>query len=199
MPVNKDALFWVDLEMTGLDPETCTILEIAAIVTDSELNVLDTGPSIVIHQTQDVLEKMDSWNQEHHRKSGLYDAVLASTVSLPEAEQQVLDFAKAWLMARKAPLCGNSIWQDRRFLCKYMPRLEAHLHYRIIDVSSFKECVRRWYPKGPEMVRKKETHRALDDIQESINELKFYRQHYWRALAEVPVVEKGMANEETKF
>lgn len=181
----KDALFWIDLEMTGLDPETCTIIEIAAIVTDAELNVLAEGPSIVIKQPRELLEKMDAWNQEHHKKSGLYDAVLASAVSLEEAEAQVLAFAKDWLIHRKSPLCGNSIWQDRRFLCKYMPKLEGYLHYRNIDVSSFKEVVRRWYSGGPELARKKEAHRALDDIKESINELRFYREHYLRTPASV--------------
>jgi oligoribonuclease len=178
MTQQKDALFWVDLEMTGLDPDSCTIIEIASLVTDSDLNVLAEGPALVIHQPLTLLEKMDAWNQEHHKKSGLYDAVLASAVSLERAEQETLAFSKEWLVQRKAPLCGNSIWQDRRFLCRYMPKLEGYLHYRNIDVSSFKEVIRRWYPQGPEQVRKKEAHRALDDIKESINELRFYREKY---------------------
>jgi oligoribonuclease len=185
MAVHKDAMMWVDLEMTGLEPETCTIIEIAALVTDSELQILAEGPSIVIHHESPVLERMDAWNQEHHKKSGLYGAVLASKISLAEAEQQVLAFAKEWLAPRKAPLCGNSIWQDRRFLCKYMPALEGHLHYRNIDVSSFKECIKRWYPKGPELARKKEAHRALDDIKESINELSFYRKTFLKTASEL--------------
>jgi oligoribonuclease len=183
MAPQKDGLFWVDLEMTGLDPDTCTIIEIASLVTDNELNILAEGPALVIHQPAALLEKMDAWNQEHHKKSGLYDAVLASQVSLEKAEEETLQFLKAWLPQRKAPLCGNSIWQDRRFLCRYMPKLEGFLHYRNIDVSSFKEVIRRWYPGGAELPRKKEAHRALDDIKESINELRFYREHFMQAPA----------------
>lgn len=183
--MQKDGLFWVDLEMTGLDPDTCTIIEIASLVTDNELNVIAEGPALVINQPKELLEKMDAWNQEHHKKSGLYDAVLASTVTLQQAEDQTLAFLKEWLPQRKAPLCGNSIWQDRRFLCRYMPKMEGYLHYRNIDVSSFKEVIRRWYVNGPELARKKEAHRALDDIKESINELRFYRQSFMQPLAAV--------------
>ena len=174
----KENLFWVDCEMTGLEPDTCVIIEIASIVTDSVLNVLAEGPAIVIQHPQTELDKMDAWNQKHHRASGLYDRVLASTVSLREAEVQTLAFAKQHGGARKMPLCGNSIWQDRRFLAKHMPELEQFLHYRIVDVSSFKEVVKRWYPSGITPTKKKESHRALDDIRESIFELQFYRKHY---------------------
>lgn len=174
-------LFWIDCEMTGLDPDKDTILEIAALVTDSNLNVLAEGPSLVVHHDESVLAKMDDWNQKHHRASGLYDNVLASEISLREAEQRVLSFAKAWGEPRKMPLCGNSIWQDRRFLCRHMRELEGYLHYRIVDVSSLKELVKRWYPKGPELEKKKEAHRALDDIRESVNELRFYQQNFMRA------------------
>ena len=178
MPQQKDGMLWVDLEMTGLDPDSCTIIEIASLVTDNELNVLAEGPAIVIHQPAALLEKMDAWNQEHHKKSGLYDAVLASQLSLEKAEEETLAFCKEWLPQKKAPLCGNSIWQDRRFLCRYMPKLECYQHYRNIDVSSFKEVIRPWYTGGPELQRKKEAHRALDDIKESINELRFYRENF---------------------
>jgi oligoribonuclease len=182
---SADYLFWVDLEMTGLDPDCCTILEIASIVTDSGLNVLAEGPDLVIRHSEEQLAKMDAWNQEHHRASGLYAQALSSQLTLEQAEAQTLEFAKQWLLQRKAPLCGNSIWQDRRFIVKYMPKLDLHLHYRNVDVSSFKEVVRRWYPKGPSPVRKKEQHRALEDIRESINELRFYRDTFLRTDAEI--------------
>ncbi len=182
----KDLVFWVDCEMTGLDPDQNTIIEIASIVTDSELNVIAEGPSIVISHPQAVLDTMDAWNQKHHRASGLYERVLSSNVPLRLAEQQTLAFLKEHTGPRKTPLAGNSIWQDRRFLCKYMPELEGYLHYRNIDVSSFKEVVKRWYPNALMPTKKKEAHRALEDIRESISELTFYRKHYMIAVDKAP-------------
>ncbi|MBL8601163.1 MAG: oligoribonuclease [Myxococcales bacterium] len=172
-------LVWIDMEMSGLDPEQCTILEIATLITDGELNVIAEGPELVIHQPDTVLDAMDVWNTEHHGRSGLTAAVRASTVTLADAEAATLAFVARHCGPRLAPLCGNSVWQDRRFLVRYMPQLEAHLHYRLIDVSTVKELSRRWYPsvKAPP---KREAHRALDDIRESIEELRFYRAQVFR-------------------
>lgn len=173
-------LVWIDLEMSGLDPETCQILEIAAIVTDGELEIIAEGPDLVVHQPEEVLAAMDEWCTRQHGASGLSAAVRASTVSLADAEQQVLGFIKAHCPAAgKSPLCGNSIGHDRRFLIKYMPGLVGHLSYRNIDVSSVKELVRRWYPTAS-APPKRETHRALDDIRESIEELRFYRKSVFK-------------------
>lgn len=168
-------LVWLDLEMTGLDPEICTIIEIATIVTDSELNVLATGPNLAIHQTEEMLDVMDDWNVKHHTASGLIERVRASQIDLAEAERQTLEFVQQYVGPRAAPLCGNSIWQDRRFLAKYMPEFESYLHYRNVDVSSIKELVRRWYPDSFQAPLKRASHVALDDIQESIRELQYYR------------------------
>ncbi len=172
-------LVWMDLEMSGLDPDCCTILEIATIVTDAELNVVAEGPDLVIHQDDAVLEAMDEWCTKHHGSSGLTAQVQASTISLAQAEALTLEFLRAHCGAKISPLCGNTIWQDRRFLLRYMPELEAHLHYRLVDVSTLKELARRWYPtlKAP---GKSDSHRALDDIRESIAELKFYREYLFR-------------------
>lgn len=178
-PSSHQYLFWVDLEMTGLNPDECTIIEIASIITDGQLRLISEGPCLIIGQSQTVLDKMDDWNQRHHRQSGLYEKVLNSRVSLEEAEMQTLDFLKKFSPARKVPLCGNSIWQDRRFLCRYMPRLETYLHYRNVDVSSVKEIVKRWFPNGKQFPKEGKNHRALDDIRKSIEELKFYREHYF--------------------
>jgi oligoribonuclease len=180
MPRQSDSnLLWIDLEMTGLDPEHDTILEIGTAITSSDLTLLAHGPTLAIHHPQAVLDAMDQWNREHHAASGLVARVLVSTVSMAEAEQQTLAFVKQYCPARTSPLCGNSIWQDRRFLARYMPALEGYLHYRNIDVSSVKELVRRWYPNGPRPPDKKHSHLAGDDIAESIEELRFYRQHYF--------------------
>lgn len=169
-------MVWVDLEMTGLDPKTCTILEIGAIVTDSQLNVIAEGPFIAIHHGEKVLRSMEAWSKYHHKKSGLTDACRTSKISLRKAESEVLSFIKKYCHQKSAPLCGNTIWQDRRFLVKYMPKLESYLHYRVIDVSSVKELVERWYPLDHKMPRlKHQTHRVCDDIRESIEELKYYR------------------------
>jgi oligoribonuclease len=169
----------MDLEMTGLDPERDTILELATLITTNELQLVAEGPLFVMHQPQAVLDAMDEWNRQHHAASGLSARVLASTTSLAEAEAQTLAFVQQYCPPRTSPLCGNSIWQDRRFLARYMPQLEGYLHYRNIDVSSVKELVRRWYPTGPQPPEKKHVHLALDDIHESIAELQFYREHYF--------------------
>ncbi len=175
-PKKSDLLVWLDLEMTGLDPKKCTILEIGVSVTDGGLDLLAEGPSIAIHHGEKVLRGMEPWSRHHHAKSGLTEACRHSRLSLRKAESLVLDFVKAHCAPRTAPLCGNTIWQDRRFLVKYMPRLEAYLHYRVIDVSSVKELVGRWYPATYKMPRpKNQTHRVADDIRESIEELRFYR------------------------
>ena len=175
MDAASPPLVWVDLEMSGLDPESCQILEIAAIITDGDLNVIAEGPDLVIHQPDAVLEAMDEWCTRQHGQSGLTAAVKASPVSLQDAEAQVLALLKAHCPAGKSPLCGNSIGHDRRFLIRYMPALAGYISYRNIDVSSIKELVRRWYPSDYHPPKKKETHRALDDIHESIDELRFYR------------------------
>lgn len=167
------------MEMSGLEPRTDVPLEIATIITDNDLNVLAEGPNLVIHQPDAVLDGMDEWNTDHHQRSGLTAAVRASKVDCAEAEAQTLAFVEQWTLKGTAPLCGNSIAQDRRFIRKYMPRLDAHLHYRLIDISSIKELSRRWY----ELVSppKQEGHRALDDIRESLEELRFYRQTIFRS------------------
>ena len=172
---DQDRLVWIDLEMSGLDVEACEILEIATIVTDSELEIIAEGPELVIHQPDEVLEAMDEWNTKHHGESGLTEAVKNSEVSLREAERKTLEFVRRYCKEGMAPLCGNTIWQDRRFLGQYMPRLEAFLHYRVIDVSSFKEVIYRWYSGEVRPPSKGQSHRALDDIRESIEELRFYR------------------------
>ena len=161
--------------MTGLDPEVERIIEIATIVTDSQLNIVEEGPVLVIRQEQALFDAMDDWNTSHHSASGLLDRIAESGVSEAEAEQQTLEFVRKHVDANIAPLCGNSIGQDRRFLVKYMPTLEAYLHYRNIDVSSVKELALRWKPDVAAGFEKKGAHRAIDDIRESINELKHYR------------------------
>ena len=162
--------------MTGLDPKKCAILEIGAVITDNELEVVGVGPSIAIHHGRKTLSSMEEWSKHHHKKSGLTEECRASKISLKKAEEAVLKFVRCHCTAKSAPLCGNTIWQDRRFLVKYMPALESYLHYRTIDVSSVKELVSRWYPLDHKMPRlKNQTHRVMDDILESIEELKFYR------------------------
>ena len=172
-------LVWVDLEMTGLDPDVHTIIEIATIVTDSDLKLLAEGPCIAVHVPDTTLDLMDEWCQTTHGASGLVDRIKASTIELAEAEQRTLDFIEEWGTRGKSILCGNSIGHDRRFLRRYMPRVDAFLHYRVIDVSTIKELVRRWYPDlSPPP--KKGHHLALDDIRESIEELRFYRAHVFK-------------------
>lgn len=181
MGAKTDAyLVWMDMEMSGLDPETNVILEMATLITDNELNLVAEGPVLALHQSRELLDAMDDWNRDHHGASGLVQRVLDSSITAAEAETQTLAFVRRHCPQRDAPLCGNSIYQDRRFLARYMPRLEAYFHYRNIDVSSVKEIVRRWYPDGPKPPEKKHAHLAFDDIRESIEELQFYRQQYFR-------------------
>lgn len=181
-PINlKDIpLAWVDLEMTGLNPDTDRILEMAIIVTDSELNIIEEGPVLAIHQTEECLSKMDEWNTTHHNESGLVERVRASQLNEMQAEETILAFLKTHFKARQSPLCGNSICQDRRFLYRYMPKLEAYFHYRNLDVSTIKELARRWAPEVYAGVKKSERHLALDDIRESINELRHYKAHLFK-------------------
>jgi oligoribonuclease len=173
-------LVWLDMEMTGLDPERERIIEMATIVTDSDLNVIEEGPVLVVHQSDAVLAGMDDWNQRHHGASGLIDRVRASRISEREAEATTLAFLERLVEKKRSPLCGNTIWQDRRFLSRYMPTLESYLHYRMIDVSSIKELVQRWRPDLSAGYTKRNTHTALADIRESIEELRYYREHFLR-------------------
>ncbi|GAA4871500.1 oligoribonuclease [Ferrimonas pelagia] len=175
MTQDPNNLIWIDLEMTGLDPEENTIIEIATIVTDSQLNVLAEGPVLAIHQPQSELAKMDEWNVRTHGQSGLTERVKASRIDSAEAERQTLAFLEQWVPRGASPICGNSVGQDRRFLVKYMPQLESYFHYRYLDVSTVKELTRRWQPELLEQFSKAGTHQALDDIRESIAELVFYR------------------------
>lgn len=178
---NKDRLIWIDLEMTGLSPEINQIIEIATVVTDNHLNVIANGPVLAIEAHQTVLEGMDNWNQTHHRASGLYQRVQASKVSMAKAEQFTLDFLKAFVAPNTSPICGNSICMDKQFLNRHMPRLSNFFHYRQIDVSSFKEMIKRWHPQGPQL-DKHSKHLALSDIYDSIEELKFYQKHYFKEI-----------------
>ena len=174
-------LVWMDLEMSGLDPDRERIIEAAVLITDASLEIVAEGPEIVVHQPDSLLDAMDEWNTKHHGESGLTERVRASTIGEAEAEQQLLDFVSAHCEERTAPLCGNSVHQDRRFLSRYMPKLDAYLHYRIIDVSTVKELAKRWYPATyAEIPKKVGRHRALDDIKESLEELRWYRQNVFR-------------------
>ena len=176
MSANDDNLIWVDLEMTGLNPDTDTVIEIATIVTDANLNILAEGPVRAIQCEQHLLDSMDEWNQTHHGSSGLLDRVKQSSVTMQQAELDTIAFLTDWVGAGKSPMCGNSICQDRRFMVRTMPELETYFHYRNIDVSTIKELVRRWKPEIATSFRKKNTHLALDDIRESIVELTLYRE-----------------------
>ncbi|WP_134559076.1 oligoribonuclease [Pseudomonas aeruginosa] len=175
---NPQNLIWIDLEMTGLDPDRDVIIEMATIVTDSDLNTLAEGPVIAIHQPEEILAGMDEWNTRQHGQSGLTQRVRESTVSMAEAEAQTLSFLEQWVPKRSSPICGNSICQDRRFLYRHMPRLEGYFHYRNLDVSTLKELAARWAPQVRESFKKGNTHLALDDIRESIAELRHYRDHF---------------------
>jgi oligoribonuclease len=175
---NKELrLVWIDLEMTGLDTDRDSILEIATVVTDADLNVLAEGPELAITHAVEQLEAMDEWNRNQHRRSGLWDRVLGQGVPMPEAEERTLAFLAEWVPARSSPMCGNSICQDRRFLHRLMPRVEKHFHYRNLDVSTIKELARRWAPQVLSGVSKESAHTALSDVRDSIAELRHYRQH----------------------
>jgi oligoribonuclease len=180
MAQDPSHLIWIDLEMTGLDPDNDLIIEIATIVTDKNLNVLAQGPVLAVHQSDAALAAMDDWNQHHHGQSGLIKRVKESAIDDAEAERQTLEFIKQWVPEKASPICGNSIGQDRRFLCRYMPKLEAYFHYRNIDVSTLKELAARWAPHIKDGFKKQSTHQALDDIIESIEELRYYRDHFIR-------------------
>jgi oligoribonuclease len=175
MPGDANNLIWIDMEMTGLVPDTDRIIEIAMLVTDAELRVIAEGPVLVLHQPDEVLDAMDSWNKGTHKKSGLIDKVRASRLAEAEAEAQAVAFLRQHVAANVSPMCGNSICQDRRFLARWMPKLEAHFHYRNLDVSTLKELVRRWKPEVLKGFSKEGRHEALADILESIEELKYYR------------------------
>ncbi|MCP8900902.1 oligoribonuclease [Gilvimarinus xylanilyticus] len=176
--VNADNLIWIDLEMTGLDPDNDVIIEIATIVTDAHLNVLAEGPVMAIHQPDSILDGMDEWNTNQHGKSGLTQRVKDSTVTLAQAEADTIAFLERWVPAGKSPICGNSICQDRRFLARGMPNLERYFHYRNLDVSTLKELARRWKPEALEGFKKSGAHLALDDIKDSIAELVHYRETF---------------------
>ena len=176
MTTAKDSnLIWIDLEMTGLCPQQDTIIEIATVVTDSQLNILAQGPVMAINQPKAMMDAMDEWNTKQHGGSGLTARVLESTNSLRDAEKATVEFLEQWVPKGASPICGNSIGQDRRFLVRYMPELEDYFHYRSIDVSTIKELTRRWQPELLDGVTKQGSHLALDDIKDSINQLKYYR------------------------
>lgn len=177
LPASDDNLIWIDLEMTGLDPAQDRIIELAVVVTDAKITVRVEGPVIAVHQSDAVLDAMDAWNKGTHGRSGLIDKVRASTLTEADAEQQIIDFLSRYVPKGKVPMCGNSIGQDRRFLVKYMPRLEAFFHYRNVDVSTLKELARRWKPEAYDSFKKAQRHTALADVHESIDELVHYRQH----------------------
>lgn len=174
--VDKDNLIWIDLEMTGLEPQRDVIIEIATIVTDKELNILAEGPMLAIHQTDEILNGMDEWCTTQHGKSGLTQRVKDSTLTEAMAEQQTIEFLQQYVPAGASPMCGNTICQDRRFMANYMPALEEFFHYRNLDVSTIKELARRWSPEVYSGFTKESAHLAMDDIKDSINELIYYRQ-----------------------
>lgn len=180
MPQDAEHLIWIDLEMTGLNPQADAIIEMATIVTDRDLNLIEEGPVIAVHQPQAVLDAMDDWNKKTHSKSGLIARVQASSYDTAAAQRETLAFLQQHVPPRASPMCGNSICQDRRFLARLMPELEAYFHYRNLDVSTIKELARRWAPEVYKGLDKNTPHMALDDIRESVRELRYYRQHFFR-------------------
>lgn len=181
MTVNDDNLVWLDLEMTGLDPEKDRILEIATIITNSDLEILEEGPVFAIHQSDEMLDGMDDWNTEHHNQSGLVNRVRSSAINEAHAEADTLAFIQKYVPENKSPLCGNSICMDRRFLAHYMPKLESYLHYRNLDVSSVKILAQHWAPEVAAGTTKVSEHVALQDIRDSIDELRYYRKHLFKS------------------
>ena len=175
MAQDPDALIWIDMEMSGLNPETDRVLEIAIVITDAQLNVVAEAPVLVVHQSDAVLDAMDNWNKSTHKKSGLIDRVRASTLTEAQAEDKMIEFLGQYVPSGTSPVCGNSVHQDRRFLVRYLPRLDACFHYRLIDVSTLKELARRWKPEVLNGMVKHGRHEALADIHESIEELRYYR------------------------
>lgn len=178
--LDENNLIWIDLEMTGLEPDTDVIIEMATIITDLDLNVLAEGPVFAIHQPDSILAGMDEWNTNQHGKSGLTQRVRESKISVAQAEAETIKFLEKWVPKGKSPICGNSIGQDRRFLVRGMPKLESYFHYRNLDVSTIKELARRWRPDVLAGVKKSGAHLALDDIKDSISELKHYRATFFR-------------------
>ncbi|MEW5789417.1 MAG: oligoribonuclease [Pseudomonadota bacterium] len=181
MAQNDTHLVWVDMEMSGLDPDKDRVLEVALVVTDKDLNLVEEGPVLVVHQDDAVLDGMDNWNKSTHGKSGLIDKVKASTHSEADVAERMIQFMKQHVGERKSPMCGNSICQDRRFMARHLPTLEAYFHYRNLDVSTLKELAARWRPDLKDGFKKANSHTALADIQESIAELKYYRETFIRA------------------
>ncbi len=175
---NEFNLVWLDMEMTGLEPDTDRIIEVAVIVTDPDLNILGEGPVFAIHQSEEIMSGMDAWNKGTHGRSGLIERVKASTVTEAEAEVALIDFLKQFVPPGKSPMCGNSICQDRRFMVRGMPKLEAFFHYRNLDVSTLKELCKRWKPEIASGFKKHQKHTALADIMESVEELRYYREHF---------------------
>ncbi len=191
MPQNQNHLIWLDMEMSGLDPEVCRVLEVAIVITDKDLNTVAEGPVLVVYQPDAVLDAMDEWNKNTHGRSGLIDKVKASTLTEDEASRQMIDFLANHVPKGASPLCGNSVHQDRRFMVRYMPKLEAYFHYRNLDVSTLKELAARWAPEVKKSFQKKTRHTALADVYESIDELKHYRDHFIRLPQAVPATSAG--------